>query len=108
MRNAFQHFVDCYITIYSIVCYFMIFTSSYCLLFFVEQNLFFSSLINFYFLHSSQAMKTYHAYQNEAKNAENKLQEVQAQKKKLEQQLQGKTGTTRGLKRFERREDKVS
>ncbi|XP_029634547.1 SLIT-ROBO Rho GTPase-activating protein 3 isoform X3 [Octopus sinensis] len=58
-------------------------------------------------LHELQnAMKTYHAYQAEAKNAEAKLQDVQAQKKKLEQQLQGKTGTTRSLKRFEHREEK--
>ncbi|XP_050413172.1 SLIT-ROBO Rho GTPase-activating protein 1 isoform X1 [Patella vulgata] len=52
------------------------------------------------------AMKTYHAYQSEAKQAEQKLRNVESQKNKVEQQLSGKNTTSRKLKGLERQSDK--
>ena len=43
-------------------------------------------------------MKTYHMYQNESKQAEMKLRNVEGQKQKVEQQLSGKNTTSRKLK----------
>ncbi|XP_041347523.1 SLIT-ROBO Rho GTPase-activating protein 1-like isoform X3 [Gigantopelta aegis] len=53
------------------------------------------------------AMKTYHAYQSESKQAETKLRSVEGQKLKVEQQLSGKNLTSsRKLKRLEREAEK--
>lgn len=55
-----------------------------------------------------QAMKTYHAYQSDSKSAEAKLNAVETQKAKLEQQLAGKNLTSnRKLKAFYRQTEKV-
>lgn len=52
-------------------------------------------------------MKTYHIYQNESKQAELKLKNVESQKQKVEQQLSGKNTTSRKLKGLERQAEKV-
>ncbi|RUS79935.1 hypothetical protein EGW08_012279, partial [Elysia chlorotica] len=52
------------------------------------------------------AMKTYHMYQNESKQAEMKLRSVEGQKQKVEQQLSGKNTTSRKLKGLERQVEK--
>ncbi|XP_035828526.1 SLIT-ROBO Rho GTPase-activating protein 1 [Aplysia californica] len=52
------------------------------------------------------AMKTYHIYQNESKQAEMKLKNVECQKHKVEQQLSGKNTTSKKLKGLERQADK--
>ncbi|KAK7503696.1 hypothetical protein BaRGS_00005235, partial [Batillaria attramentaria] len=52
------------------------------------------------------AMKTYHIYQAEAKQAEVKLRSVESQKAKVEQQLSGKNTTSRKLKGLERQAEK--
>lgn len=52
------------------------------------------------------AMKTYHIYQAEAKQAEVKLRGVESQKAKVEQQLSGKNTTSRKLKGLERQAEK--
>ncbi|BFZ08300.1 hypothetical protein BsWGS_11339 [Bradybaena similaris] len=52
------------------------------------------------------AMKTYHIYQNESKQAELKLKNVESQKQKVEQQLSGKNTTSRKLKGLERQAEK--
>ena len=53
------------------------------------------------------AMKTYHAYQSDSKSAEAKLNAVETQKAKLEQQLAGKNLTSnRKLKAFYRQTEK--
>ncbi|BFZ10566.1 hypothetical protein BsWGS_13608 [Bradybaena similaris] len=52
------------------------------------------------------AMKTYHLYQNESKQAEMKLRNVESQKQKVEQQLSGKNTTSRKLKGLERQAEK--
>ncbi|XP_064605017.1 SLIT-ROBO Rho GTPase-activating protein 3-like isoform X2 [Liolophura sinensis] len=52
------------------------------------------------------AMRTYHVYQGESKQAEMKLQNVMGQKQKIEQQLAGKGGTIRKLKSLERQIEK--
>jgi hypothetical protein len=53
-------------------------------------------------------MKTYHAYQSDSKSAEAKLNAVETQKAKLEQQLAGKNLTSnRKLKAFYRQTEKV-
>jgi len=56
-----------------------------------------------------QAMKTYHTYQTESKQAEAKLQAAETQKSKLEQQLSDKNvSNNRKLKSFHRQTEKVS
>ncbi|XP_059167757.1 SLIT-ROBO Rho GTPase-activating protein 1-like isoform X4 [Physella acuta] len=52
------------------------------------------------------AMKTYHLYQNESKQAELKLKNVESQKQKVEQQLSGKNSSSRKLKGLERQVEK--
>lgn len=53
------------------------------------------------------AMKTYHIYQADAKQAEVKLRSVESQKAKVESQLSGKnTSTSRKLKGLERQAEK--
>ncbi|CAG5119867.1 unnamed protein product [Candidula unifasciata] len=52
------------------------------------------------------AMKTYHLYQNESKQAELKLRNVESQKQKVEQQLSSKNTTSRKLKGLERQAEK--
>ncbi|XP_048257474.1 SLIT-ROBO Rho GTPase-activating protein 1-like isoform X4 [Haliotis rufescens] len=52
------------------------------------------------------AMKTYHIYQSESKQAESKLRSVESQKMKVEQQLSGKNTTSRKLKGLERQAEK--
>ncbi|XP_025107166.1 SLIT-ROBO Rho GTPase-activating protein 3-like isoform X1 [Pomacea canaliculata] len=52
------------------------------------------------------AMKTYHIYQADAKQAELKLRSVESQKTKVEQQLSGKNSTSRKLKGLERQAEK--
>ncbi|KAH9512475.1 SLIT-ROBO Rho GTPase-activating protein 3 [Bulinus truncatus] len=52
------------------------------------------------------AMKTYHLYQNESKQAELKLRNVESQKLKVEQQLSGKNTSSRKLKGLERQFEK--
>ncbi|XP_013083230.2 SLIT-ROBO Rho GTPase-activating protein 1-like isoform X3 [Biomphalaria glabrata] len=52
------------------------------------------------------AMKTYHQYQNESKQAELKLRNVESQKVKVEQQLSGKNTSSRKLKGLERQFEK--
>ncbi|ESO99728.1 hypothetical protein LOTGIDRAFT_141691, partial [Lottia gigantea] len=52
------------------------------------------------------AMKTYHAYQSESKQAEQKLRNVESQKNKVEQQLTGKNTSSRKLKGLERQAEK--
>ncbi|GFO43846.1 slit-robo rho GTPase-activating protein 1, partial [Plakobranchus ocellatus] len=52
------------------------------------------------------AMKTYHLYQNESKQAELKLRSVEDQKQKVEQQLSAKNTTSRKLKGLERQAEK--
>ena len=55
-----------------------------------------------------QAMKTYHQYQQESKQAEEALRKVQSQKSKVETQLSGKSLTTsRKFKKIEKQEDEV-
>ncbi|XP_076469342.1 SLIT-ROBO Rho GTPase-activating protein 1-like [Babylonia areolata] len=52
------------------------------------------------------AMKTYHMYQAEAKQAEVKLRSVESQKTKVEQQLSGKNTTSRKLRGLQRQVEK--
>ena len=52
-------------------------------------------------------MKTYHIYQNESKQAELKLRNVENQRIKVEQQLSGKNTSSRKLKGLERQSEKV-
>lgn len=55
-----------------------------------------------------QAMKTYHTYQTESKQAESKLRTVECQKNKLEQQLAGKNiSSNKKLKSWIRQTEKV-
>lgn len=53
-----------------------------------------------------KAMKTYHQYQTDSKQAEEALRKVQSQKSKVEQQLSGKSlSTSRKFKKIEKQED---